>query len=298
MKPLEKKDGTVKIVVITGSTRGIGYALSDAFLARGCAVVLCGRRKESLEDALRRLGSKHSDDRVAGWICDVRQEEQLQALWEQAVGRFGRIDIWINNAGVAHSTQRIWEQTSDLPRSVLETNLLGAIFGSRVAARGMLAQGSGSIFNMEGLGSDGRRVSGLVYYGTSKCGLRYFNQCLIEDARGTPLTIGILRPGMVMTDMITGQYADRPGEWERARRVFEVLADRPEPVASWLVERILRNRKPVVLLRYVTPSRIAARMLRRLARRGAGEGTAAAPMDHSAGYMAVNRAEDEPRQPH
>ncbi len=288
----------MKIVVITGSTRGIGYALADAFLARGCAVVLSGRRQESLEDALRRLGSKYSDERLAGWVCDVRQEDQLQAHWEQAVGRFGRIDIWINNAGLAHPRQRVWEQAPDLPRSVLETNLLGAIFGSRVAARGMLAQGSGSIFNMEGMGSDGRRVAGLVYYGTSKSGLHYFNQCLIEDARGTPLTVGILRPGMVMTDMITGQYVDRPGEWERAKRVFDVLADQPEPVARWLVERILRNRKPVVLLRYGTPSRIAARMLRRFARRSGGDGSAAARTDGSAGFEVVNRAEDEPRLPH
>jgi len=254
----------LEIVVITGSSRGIGYALADAFLARGCAVVLNGRRQASLDDAVRRLGRKFSPERVAGWECDVGQEHQLQTLWDLATNRFGRIDIWINNAGVAHPRQRVWEHAPDLPRSVLETNLLGAIFGSRVAARGMLAQGSGSIYNMEGMGSDGRRVAGLVYYGTSKCGLHYFNECLVEDARGTPLTIGILRPGMVMTDMITRQYIGRPREWERAKRVFDILADQPEPVAKWLVERILRNRRQVVSLRYGTSSRIAVRTFRRV----------------------------------
>jgi NAD(P)-dependent dehydrogenase (short-subunit alcohol dehydrogenase family) len=271
------KEELLKVVVITGSSRGIGFALADAFLARGCAVVLCSRRKETLDEALRRLEAKYAADRVAGWLCDVTQESQHQSLWNQAIARFGHVDLWINNAGQGHGTQRAWDGPAELPRAVLETNLLGAIYGSRVAVRGMLAQGHGAIFNMEGMGSGGERRAGLVYYGTSKYGLRYFHRCLAEDTRGSPLVVGTLNPGMVMTEMITGQYVGRPEEWDRVKRIFDVIADQPEPVANWLADRMLRNRKRVVALKYGTTGRIAGRALRRLWRRVRG-GEAGSPV--------------------
>jgi NAD(P)-dependent dehydrogenase (short-subunit alcohol dehydrogenase family) len=257
----------LKVIVITGSSRGIGYALAEAFLARGCAVVLSSRRRETLDDAVARLTARYGSEQVAGCLCDVTQESQHEALWTQAVARFGRVDVWINNAGLGHSTMRVWDGSPDLPRQVVETNLLGAMYGSRTAARRMLAQGHGAIYNMEGMGSRGERRAGLVYYGTTKYGLDYFHRCLVDDARGTPLTVGALSPGMVMTEMITGQYVDRPEDWARVKGLFEIIADEPGPVAAWLADRILRNRKRSVWLHYGSMARIAGRALRRAWRR-------------------------------
>jgi NAD(P)-dependent dehydrogenase (short-subunit alcohol dehydrogenase family) len=97
---------------------------------------------------------------------------------------------------------------------------------------------------MEGLGSgDGRRVEGLTLYGTSKSALSYLTDALIAEAKGTPVLVGALRPGMVATDMLTGPYEGRPEDWERARPIFSILADRVETVAPWLADRILANTK-------------------------------------------------------
>ena len=84
----------------------------------------------------------------------------------------------------------------------------------------MLDQGYGSLYNMEGLGSDGRRVEGLTLYGSTKYALRYFTDALVEEMRTTPVLVGALSPGMVITDLITGQYEDRPEDWEAAKRIF------------------------------------------------------------------------------
>jgi short-subunit dehydrogenase len=74
---------------------------------------------------------------------------------------------------------------------------LGVIYGSRIATAGMLAQGHGSIYNMEGMGSDGRKHSGLALYGTTKYAIAYFTDCLAQELKDTPLVVGALRPGMV-----------------------------------------------------------------------------------------------------
>src|SRR5512144_1597413 len=85
-----------KVVLITGSTRGFGYAIAEAMLNAGAKVVISGRSENSLQNAiasLQKLGT------VKGQICDVKQEEQVYALARFAVQAFGRIDVWINNAG-------------------------------------------------------------------------------------------------------------------------------------------------------------------------------------------------------
>ena len=98
-------------------------------------------------------------------------------------------------------------------------------------------------------------------YGTSKYSLRYFTDCLVKEARSTPLVIGALSPGMVVTEMITGQYQYRPEEWERFKRVLNLLAERPETVAPWLAQRILENQKSGVRIAWLTKRRLWGRML-------------------------------------
>jgi NAD(P)-dependent dehydrogenase (short-subunit alcohol dehydrogenase family) len=120
-----------------------------------------------------------------------------------------------------------WEIPAERIQAVVSTNLIGAMYGSKVALRGMLDQGFGGIYNMEGLGSDGRKVDGLALYGTTKSGLRYLDESLARETKGTPVLMGALSPGMVVTDLVTKQYENRPPEdWESAKRIFNILADR------------------------------------------------------------------------
>ena len=162
----------MKTIVITGSTRGIGFGLADAFLELGQSVVVSGRTAETVESVRAALAKTYGEDRVVGIPCDVTQCDAVQALWKRAVDAFGSIDIWINNAGISHPQVSPWEQTIDRTKAVVDTNILGTFYGAKVAMNGMTAQGHGAIYNLEGLGSAGRHVRGTALYATTKAAIR------------------------------------------------------------------------------------------------------------------------------
>jgi NAD(P)-dependent dehydrogenase (short-subunit alcohol dehydrogenase family) len=253
----------MKIIVITGSTRGIGYALANAFLQKGCSVMINGRTQEAVEKSVSQLGAIYEKERVDGCPGSSTKIEDLQHLWDYALERFGRIDIWINNAGIAHPLQTPWEMSEEQMRCVLETNLLGAMYGTKVALRGMLAQGFGALYNTEGYGSSGSgmKVKGLAFYGTSKAGLRFFNDAVMKEVEGTPLIVGALQPGMVVTEMLTGQYQSKPEELEKVKRIFNIIADRPEIVAPWLAQKVLDNTKNGARFQFSSTLKISWRFL-------------------------------------
>jgi len=251
----------MKIVVITGSSRGIGFGLASAFLSRNCAVVLSGSSQESTQAALEKLEGKYNPDQLIGIPCDVRHYEQVRVLWDGAVSRFGRVDIWINNAGLSGPVKVLWEQAPETAREVIETNLLGVIYGSKVALKGMLAQNFGSIYSMEGMGSDGRMHAGMTLYGTTKYGLKYLNDSLVKETQGTPIIVGAIRPGMVVTDLIVDQYKDKPKEWQQVKRIFNIIADRVENVTPLVVEQILSNERTGRRINYLSSWGLLLRFL-------------------------------------
>ncbi len=251
----------MKSIVITGSTRGIGFGLASAFLSRGCAVTVSSRNQYSVKKALDSLARKHSNDRFLGVVCDVRDFHQIQALWDEAHERFGSINIWINNAGFISSVGELWEFDPASVKAMVETNLLGTVYGAMVAVERMLAQGQGAIYNMEGMGSDGRKHEGLAYYGMTKYGLRYFTEALANETKGTPLIIGGLSPGMVITDLIIDQYQGRPEDFERVKGIFNIIADTVDNVTPWMATKILENNKSGVRIKYLTRSKMIYRFL-------------------------------------
>ena len=251
----------MKSIVITGSTRGIGFGLAESFLARDCAVMVSGRNREGVDNAVNELRSRFPEDRVFGHPCDVRDPEQLQALWDEAMSRFGKIDIWINNAGISGPQQKIWRLSSAQVKDVVDTNISGVIYGSQSAVKGMLDQGHGSIYNMEGMGSDGRMHSGLILYGMTKYALSYFSKGLVEETEGTPLVVGTIRPGMVATSFLTDQFKDRPEEFEKAKRIFNIIANRVEDVTPWIVDKILENEKTGECISYRSRGKFIMRFL-------------------------------------
>ena len=152
--------------------------------------------------------------------------------------------------------------------AVVRTDLLGVLFGARVAMRGMTAQSRehgrapGAIWFMEGHGSDGSIRSGLSVYGAAKRALRYVARALAVEARDTGVLVGALSPGIMVTDF-TLKPLDRrdPAAWERTRRVFNILADRPETVAAYLAPRILAARRSGTLIAWLTGPKIVFRFL-------------------------------------
>jgi NAD(P)-dependent dehydrogenase (short-subunit alcohol dehydrogenase family) len=222
------------VIVITGGTRGIGLGLARAFLGRDCRIALCGRTEETVAKALTDLAG---GDRVIGAACDVTDRAQVQTLWDRATASYGRIDHWINNAGVSTSRGPLWQLPAAQLEAVTGINLLGVMNGSAVAVAGMRAQGGGTLWNMEGLGSDGRTVPGLTPYGATKRAVTYLTDALAKELKGTHVKAAHLSPGMVVTDLLLQDYD--PAELEKAKKVFNILADRVETVTPWLADRIL-----------------------------------------------------------
>ncbi len=251
----------MKTVVITGSTRGIGYGLSAAFLEKGCAVVVSGRQHPGVDQAVSALAERYGRERVFGSACDVRRQDDVQGLWDLAADHFGRIDFWINNAGLAHPLTYFADFKPGTIQEVLDTNIAGMMHGTITALRGFKQQGGGAIYNMLGLGSTGRQVKRMALYGASKSAVAYLNRALVEETRGQPVLVGALLPGMVVTDLLTQQRDSDPQGWARTRRIFNILADRVETVAPWLAKRVLENRKHGAFIAWTNPWKIGWRFL-------------------------------------
>jgi len=251
----------MKNIVITGSTSGIGYGLADAFLSLGCAVMVSGRSQDNLDNAVKSLNTKHDSARVFGHLCDVTNYSDAKALWDAAKVKLGQVDIWINNAGISHPQISAGNYQPEQIRDVVNTNVTGALHGSVVALQGMLKQGTGSIYNMEGLGSDGRIINGMALYGLTKSALAYLTRAMAKEVRGSGVIIGGLRPGMVATKLITQQYEGKPEEWERACKIFNILSDRVETVTPWMAAKILANKKNGVVINWAGRRKILWRFI-------------------------------------
>jgi NAD(P)-dependent dehydrogenase (short-subunit alcohol dehydrogenase family) len=255
-------------IVITGSTRGLGFQLAREFLRHGCAVVVSGRTREAVDAALSGLRAEFPYATVHGIPCDVARPDQVQALWDGAVEALGGVDHWINNAGIAQPLVPVWDLEPGTMESVVRTDLLGVLYGARVAMRGMTSQPrepgqpAGAIWFMEGHGSDGSVRRGMSVYGAAKRALRYTAKALSVEARETGVLVGTLSPGMMVTDFTLKQLDRRdPARWERTRRVFNILADRPETVAAFLAPRILAARRTGALIAWLTGPKIVFRFL-------------------------------------
>ncbi len=251
----------MKTIVITGSTRGIGHGMAAAFLELGCAVVVSGRQQAVVDQVVSGLAARFGTERVLGLACDVRKLEQVQGLWDAAAAHYGRIDIWINNAGVAHPLTDFADFKPETIQAVLDTNIAGMMYGAITALHGFQKQGGGAIYNMFGLGSTGRQVKRMALYGASKSAVAYLNHALVEETRGQPILVGALLPGMVVTDLLTQQRDSDPQEWARTSRIFNILADRVETVAPWLARRVLENTKHGAVISWTNPWMIGWRFL-------------------------------------
>src|SRR4051812_48570556 len=184
------------VVVITGASSGIGRAAALRFATAGERLVLAARAPEPLEEvaaACRRRGA----DALA-IPTDVRDERAVAALAEAAVARFGRIDVWVNAAGVI-AYGRFEEIPSEVFRGVIETNLFGQIHGARAAIPRFREQGRGVLINLASVW--GRITSPDVSpYVTSKFAVRAFSACLRHELRDAPgIDVATILPAAVDT---------------------------------------------------------------------------------------------------
>lgn len=249
----------MKTVVITGSSRGLGYGMAQAFLDAGCAVIINGRNAERVSQAVTQLNRDYDPARILGVPGDMADEVQIQALWDDACAHFGRIDIWINNAGIENRRVPLWELTPDEMRQVIAVNLTGVMIACRIVIQGMYAQGGGHLYNMEGMGSDGRTAPGLSVYGSTKAGINYLSKVLAAETADMPVKVSTINPGMVFTDMLMDNIP--PERMENAKRIFNILADPVEDVAPWIVGQIMQNQKSGAHINWLTTPKIMTRFM-------------------------------------
>ncbi|HMS40356.1 MAG TPA: SDR family NAD(P)-dependent oxidoreductase [Pyrinomonadaceae bacterium] len=242
----------MKTVVITGSTRGIGYGLANEFLKRGCKVVVSGRSQDACDKATAELSAKHNKENIYAVPCDVTNYEHMQNLWNKSAEKFGKIDAWINNAGISNAYIPFWEVSPETIKNVTDTNMLGAMNGSHVALKEMIKQGSGELYNMYGFGSDGRKANGLTLYGATKYGLKYLTEALTKEAKDTPIKIGSLSPGIVLTDLWDDLYEGMPERKEKSKKIVNILGDKVETVTPFLAEKVLENDKNGAKIAWLT----------------------------------------------
>src|ERR1044071_332110 len=136
-----------KVVVITGATRGFGYAIAEAMLKAKAIVVISGRSEDTLTQAIALLGALGM---AKGQICDVKEEGQVYALARFAVQTFGRIDIWINNAGYSSAAGLMLETTPAQAIDMFLTNDMGTLYGAQAALHFMQPRQAGTLVNIYG----------------------------------------------------------------------------------------------------------------------------------------------------
>jgi len=254
---------STQTVIVTGSTKGIGKGYAKEFLNRGVNVVITGRTQASIDEGLAALADEAKDGaRVIGHPCEVSDVDQVQAVWDFAKTEFGAVDIWINNAGFARSGVTLLQLTADEIDTMVRGNVIGTINGCQVAVRGMTEQGHGHIYNTYGAGADGRVIPGMIGYGTTKSAVRYFTESLIKELKDKPVKVGMISPGMNITENMIAQMKQVPPPVRpKVMGPINLLGDYVETTTPWIVDRVLSDDSGGTHIKWLTTGKLLGRLL-------------------------------------
>jgi NAD(P)-dependent dehydrogenase (short-subunit alcohol dehydrogenase family) len=177
--------------IVTGGSKGIGFAVARAFLERGMQVAISARKDGELQEAARRLGD------VLAIRADVRDPADAQRLVDETVRRFGGVDVLVNNAGIGRFAN-VADMSLDDWRQIIDTNLSGVFYCSRAAIPAMKARGAGFIVNISSLAGKNPFTTGAAYC-ASKAGLNAFSEALMQEVRHDNIRVSYVLPGSVST---------------------------------------------------------------------------------------------------
>ena len=210
--------------IVTGGTKGIGYAIAKAVAASGGHVMITGRSQSSVDKAVRSLSSEANDkSSIAGAAVDVRDRKATDALVAETVTRFGGLDLLVNNAGVgqfsdvASMSDAVWDE-------MIATNLTGVFYCTRAAIPAMKKAGGGWIVNIASLAGRNYFPRGAAYC-ASKAGLVAFSESLMQEVRYDNIRVSVIMPGSVATEF-GGEMPTADDGWKLSPDdVAEVVAD-------------------------------------------------------------------------
>lgn len=254
----------MKTVVITGSARGLGFNMARFFRENNFNVVISDLKEENLIMAKKELEKIESKGSIYYKVCNVSKLNEIEELMKSAISEFKAVDIWINNAGVNQPQKAIWELSENEINTIIDVDLKGAIYGSKVAMEEMSKNHKGAIYNIEGYGSNDAHMLGLNMYGTSKRAVTYFTESLAQEAeeKNTGVIVGKLSPGIMITEFTTHSLGNDAIELsEKTKKVYNILGDTPETVGKFLVDAMIKNTKNNVKINWLTNKKAFIRFL-------------------------------------
>ena len=236
-----------KKAIVTGGTRGIGFAVVQSFLKNGASVALFGSRQETVDKALAALKADYPDWEVIGMAPDLTDYAAVDAAFAEVEKAFGRIDILVNNAGIS-AREPLYDYTPEAFENIMRLNVSAVFNGCRAAAPRMKAQGGGSIINTSCMVSLYGQPSG-VGYPTSKFAVNGMPRSLARELGRDNIRVNAVAPGVTRTDMVANLPQEivqrvcapiplgRMGEPEEVANAFLFLAS---DLASYITGEILQ----------------------------------------------------------
>jgi len=195
-----------RVIVVTGGTRGIGRAIAEAAAREGGIVVVCGRDGSAVAATVAAL--KESGARASGIPADVSVAADLAALLAHADATWGRVDVWVNNAGLSAGWCALTELNAETVAAVAAVNLGGTLEACRIVIPYLLDRGGGVIINLSGKGAEGRAQPNTAVYSATKAAVASLTRSLAAENQGKPISINAFLPGMVRTDMFAESLDD------------------------------------------------------------------------------------------
>ena len=189
-----------KVAIITGGSRGIGYATTDAFLKEGATVILTASTQASADRAVTALKAKYPESTVAGISPNLASLESVRDSFRKATEAYGCVDILVNNAGVSESTP-FAEYTEEVFDKVMDLNVKGVFNAARAASECMVARGSGVILNTSSMVSIYGQPSGIAYP-VSKFAVNGLTVSLARELGPKGIRVNAVAPGITETDMM------------------------------------------------------------------------------------------------
>ncbi len=211
-----------KTAIVTGGTKGIGFAIAEALVREGLNVCVGARKEEEIERAVAALNDLDKGN-ATGAVCDVRDFEEVRALFEHASAEFGGVDVLVNNAGVG-----IYKPVEELApeefRAVLETNLFGVFYCCHVAIPEMKRRGGGYIINISSLAGANPHPR-MAAYNASKFGLNGFSEALMQEVRHDHIKVSYVMPGSVNTEFGGDTVSDEKAWQLQPADIARVVVD-------------------------------------------------------------------------
>ena len=196
-----------KVAIVTGAARGIGQATAERLIEEGAKILICDIDEAQLMRTAAELGG---EDRVLAQLVDVVNKGHVEQLVEKAVQHFGRLDIMVNNAGIAPVVDFL-DVTEEMLSRVLDVNLKGAFYGTQAAGRQMIKQGDGGvIINMSSINS-GLANPNVAPYAISKGGMNQVTSTAAVAFAPHGIRVVGVGPGTIMTDMVAGAFMNSAG---------------------------------------------------------------------------------------